>query len=65
MNLNLFLLNSKEMEHKPKFKYYYGADKLLQKIEKFSKEIYLTKSDDNKYLLIKFKTPFIQKLMLK
>ena len=42
-----------------KFKYYYGSDKLLQKIEKFSKEIYLTKSDDNKYLLIKFQTPFI------
>ena len=48
-----------------KFKYYYGSDKLLQKIEKFSKEIYLSKSDDNKYLLIKFQTPFIQQIDVK
>ena len=48
-----------------KFKYYYGSDKLLQKIEKFSKEICLSKSDDNNHLLIKFQTPFVQQIDVK
>ena len=50
---------------KAKFKYFYGPDKLLKKIEKFSKEICLSKSEDDKGLLIKFQTPFVQQIDVK
>ena len=49
-------------EQKAKFKYYYGFDNLLNKIEKFSKNIILTKSDDEKGILIIFQTPFVQQI---
>ena len=52
-------------EQKAKFKYYYGSDKLLNKIEKFSKNIILSKSDDDKGLLIIFQTPFVQQIDVK
>ena len=52
-------------EQKAKFKYYYGPDKLLNKIQKFSKNIILTKSDDDKGILIIFQTPFVQQIDVK
>ena len=52
-------------EQKAKFKYYYGSDKLLNKIEKFSKNIILSKSDDEKGILIIFQTPFVQQIDVK
>ena len=48
-----------------KFKYYYGYDKLLNKIEKFSKNIILSKSNDENGLLIVFQTPFVQQVDVK
>ena len=52
-------------EQKAKFKYFYGPDKLLNTIEQFSKDIYLSKNDNNKELLIEFQTPFVQQIDIK
>ena len=52
-------------EQKAKFKYFYGPDKLLQTIEKFYKDISLSKGENDKGLLIEFQTPFVQQIEVK
>ena len=52
-------------EQVAKFKYFYGSEDLLNKIEKFSKNINISKSGDEKRLLISFQTPFVQQIDIK
>ena len=52
-------------EQVAKFKYFYGSEDLLNKIEKFSKNINISKNGDEKGVLISFQAPFVQQIDIK
>ena len=50
--------NSEIGNKKGKFKYFYGPANLIKTINNFSKDIYISKNNEDNELLIKFETPF-------
>ena len=63
--LKSFLVEfDKEEISNAKFKYFYGPDKLLQTMDKFSKKIILSKTEDDKELILSVESPFVQQVDL-
>ena len=52
--------NSENGNKNGKFKYFYGPANLIKTINNFSKEIYISKNNEDNKLLINFETPFTE-----
>ena len=59
-----FQFNSKG-NNNAKFKYFYGPANLLKTINNFRKDIYISKTPDDKNLLLRFDSPFKEAIELK